>query len=60
MKRIVYTLTVIIGSPVNDPQEVADSLDSIYENVDASQIDNIEIMEDDSFQDYLDTIRTKI
>ncbi len=60
MKRIVYTLTVVIGSPVNDPQEVADSLDSIYENVDASQIDNIEIMEDDSFQDYLDTIRTKI
>ncbi len=60
MKRIVYTLTVVIGSPVNDPQEVADSLDSIYENADASQIDNIEIMEDDSFQDYLDTIRTKI
>ena len=60
MKRIVYTLTVVIGSPVNDPQEVADSLDSIYENTDASQIDNIEIMEDDSFQDYLDTIRTKI
>ncbi|KKL84391.1 hypothetical protein LCGC14_1965250 [marine sediment metagenome] len=60
MKRIVYTLTVVIGSPVNDPQEVADSLDSVYDNVDASQIDNIEIMEDDSFQDYLDTIRTKI
>jgi len=60
MKRIVYTLTVVIGSPVNDPQEVADSLDSVYDNVDASQIDNIEIMEDDIFQNYLDTIKTKI
>ena len=56
MKKLVYTLRVVVASDVDAPDEIANDIESINENSQGYAIEKVEIMTTKECNEYSDLV----